>query len=347
MPNRATAQFIREDRMRIKRLHKDDLEQIRPLLERYSFKPYSWFSGMNKECLCDNLIFEIQTLLEDKRNRLLAAYDRTGRLQGMASIQWLDWDTGHFDVPMGLIPHFIVPSERGEGWVQVERILLTLFQAIEEEAREIGIKHLTIKPHTGEIFVAQAAIRHDYELMDSRCCYGADLVAKPPPPVPNPNLFIRKADEKDLPELIELTRNAFFLNTDRFHNDPALSRDRATDLYIKWIKNSFTVLGRDIWVAEIEDYIAGYMTAKRHSTKDPILNRRVGELELACVSPRARKQQVYRTLFVKALQEIRADYGIEIVQEITQMDNFYVQWAWLPLGFKPVAYFYALRKVFR
>jgi dTDP-4-amino-4,6-dideoxy-D-galactose acyltransferase len=139
---------------------------------------------------------------------------------------------------------------------------------------------------------------------------------------------IREARPEDVPSLRRIAAASH--HASRFYADPHFERERCDELYATWIQNSCADGGGTaVWVAEIEERPAGYVTALLAGPES-------GEIGLIAVAHEAQGRGLGHLLIGRALEDLAAR-GASRVSVVTQGRNLRAQRLYQRLGFSTEA----------
>jgi len=137
----------------------------------------------------------------------------------------------------------------------------------------------------------------------------------------NQDYSIIEATEKDLNTLMDIARNSFFFN--RPYNDPFIPKEKADELYARWIENSVKGKVADsVLVYKEKDTILGFITMQKK-----------GHIPLIAVDKEKRGKGIAKKLLNAALQKIE-EWFVEEVEIETQIQNIPALRAYQASGFK-------------
>lgn len=155
-------------------------------------------------------------------------------------VEFLDWDSKFFNKRIARITTDTMSELEAtaiEDWAIKEKIDCLYYLAGGQE------KGATV-----------AAENHGFHFVDLRVTHKKDLTK--PEKEFIPQWHIHHADEKDLPILKTMAKEAFQLS--RFHIDKQFDQNRADELYEVWIENDLCTKGHDVWVISIDGQLGAY-----------------------------------------------------------------------------------------
>lgn len=319
-------------KFKISVLEKSRVNELKPLITNYRFKPYREYD-IPQERLINYVLDEVKHALSCENGTVLVGEEK-GELVGFVSASRLDWDSKHFGVEMARIEHLVAEDAYPKSF----DIKLALLSGLLKETLQKHFQHLTAKVHTEDISSVHALESKGFRIMDTRVSYALDLHkgythARRYLSQFDNQYVVREFRESDLKHLKRIARESYVtgrIATDRFHADPSLPKEKSDELYVQWIVNSCRGLADIVFVAEIDGIPVGYSTYKILKS----LNRKIGKkfvlAEIGAVAPSARRKGVYRNLISSALDWLAE--RVDIVERGTQIGNYVVQKVWMGFG---------------
>ncbi len=144
------------------------------------------------------------------------------------------------------------------------------------------------------------------------------------------DITIRIAQEKDIPELQDLTQGIF--HHSRFFNDPRIAPDMAHKIYREWVKNCVTKkVAYETLVAECEGKICGFIGMKDN-----------GHVSLIGVGAGSQGKGIGKQLVYAALEKF-IEWGLPEAVIETQATNIPAIRAYQSCGYKMFATYVTLR----
>jgi RimJ/RimL family protein N-acetyltransferase len=248
---------------------------------------------------------------------------------GTAAWRALDWDTEQFGIPAARLDLL----ETSGSYTDARAHKRELLTAVLAECREGGIRHLSARVDTGDLATIPALEEAGFELIDGIQTFLLRIKGNPMPAPSGTRLF----EPKDLPEILEIGRTAFFF--DRFHADPALPAVVADRVNEAWTRNCCLGIAADaVVVAEEEGRVASYVTCQADS------QARNGIIVLVATAVWARGRGAARRASGAALHWF-AERGIETVEVGTQLRNIPAARLYESLGFRLTRTSLTFRKV--
>ena len=108
-----------------------------------------------------------------------------------------------------------------------------------------------------------AALAQSFRLVDLRVTLGVSLPPLTDETPKSPPVLVRSAMASDINMLKAIARVSH--RDTRFYVDDHFDRERCDELYAVWIEKSFLGWAEQVFVAEVADVIAGYITCHSHA----------------------------------------------------------------------------------
>jgi hypothetical protein len=143
---------------------------------------------------------------------------------------------------------------------------------------------------------------------------------------------VRNFVEADRPELERIARASFMAFGGHYHRDPRLDGALATEGYVEWALSATRDPTFDVLVAAPDGRPAGFLTLRRGSSFEIVLNG---------VAPEQQRGGVYDRLVKAAGASARSGGATEIFSS-TQLTNLGPQKVWARNGLEPAESFYTL-----
>ena len=156
------------------------------------------------------------------------------------------------------------------------------------------------------------------ELIDGLLTFGLDIsdLSLPKPPGA---FHLRLATPDDAERTAQLAYTAYA--QDRFHADPAISKERADSLHACWLRNSCTGQAADaVIIAEDENDLLGFVTCKLNRDTTTHFGSPTGTIALVATAEAARGRGVGKQATLAALRWMRGQ-GVAFVEVGTQIRN--------------------------
>lgn len=166
---------------------------------------------------------------------------RDGEAAGFAGLVPQAWESDHFGLAMGSVPHLLgpaAPAPRAE-------VCDAMLGRVESEARARGLEHLSLRLDAGDAGGLHAAQRRGWRQVDTLVTWVHDSQALPAPEEPDAafeKVTLRREDLARVPRAELAALEAFMRRAyriDRFHADLRLPAERSDELYVAWFHRVF------------------------------------------------------------------------------------------------------------
>jgi dTDP-4-amino-4,6-dideoxy-D-galactose acyltransferase len=211
--------------------------------------------------------------------------------------EYLEWDSEFFGCH---VARLTVPQLDPQLWV-----------AVEAWCRSRGIDCLYYLCDAHDLTSIHTAENQDFRLVDERLTLVHDLRILPAGVNGTSPSRVRLCLPEDLPSLRAIARSSHV--DSRFYHDGGFSRSRCDALYETWIERSCLGAREEVFVAELNSQVVGYVTCLR---PEPT----AGLIGLLAVAPDALGQGLGHTLIQRALHWF-AGQGLSHVRVVTQGRN--------------------------
>lgn len=319
--------------MKIYPLEKSQLNDIRPLVQNYQFKPYKEYK-IKQNLLERYVVDEISRILSHEENLVLVA-EQKKRIAGLTSLERLDWDSKHFGIKMAKIGYLIAKYEYTQAFDVKCELIHHILASCKRE-----ISHVSARVRKEDLSSIHALEREGFRLMDVLVTHCLDL-RKTKLVRLEDKWPVREVNADDVPRLAEIATECFKdkpVAIGRFHADPSLPKEKCDDLYVEWLLNSCNRAVKKsvdtVLVAEMEGVPVGFSVCKIHRSLKRRLGVGIGSVILTGVARSARGKSVHSSLLNAALRWF-AD-KVDIVEVGSQVSNYAVQRAWNKLSFKMI-----------
>lgn len=215
-----------------------------------------------------------------------------------SSCTLLDWDTSFFSSRVARLT--------------AERLSVPAIRRALEWCSDQGVSTLYYLCPASDVSSRQQAESSGFHLVDIRITLRRDF-RTPSEPRHSPSQ-IRPWKAGDLPELKTLAAASH--HDTRFYSDPFFPRDLCDRLYSTWIERSCLGYDNQVWVAENNGHIAGYITAS--------ISEKRGQIGLLAVSEQERGIGRGAALIGHAMDWFH-ESGASSVQVVTQGCNVKAQ----------------------
>lgn len=321
------------NKIRVSTLPADQIDRVKPLLEKSRQKPYRFLlpSKLRVSLLNSFWLREIEDLCLDGQGEVFIATEK-GKTVGTLVYSDLPWDTRIVGVKMGTLKYIIVEPDIA----QKQEIAKKLLSQVMEWAVSLGIEFLLCRTYGDDLTITHMLEQKGFLLMDTLLDYVYDLQREPLQSVPHPPLrpgtVIRSAVEDDIEELIAMAQAAFRDHFGRFHSDERIPRHRATQIYEEWMRSSCQGYADWILVAEVRGKIAGCSVWKKPSSLQRGLGIQVGHYSIGAIHPDYHGQGLFSAL-TRAGMEL-FDGVADYIEGPTDINNHPVQRAYTKLHWR-------------
>ncbi len=186
------------------------------------------------------------------------------------------------------------------------------------QAGEQNIQHLSARVDAGDLAAIHALEHAGMELIDGLLTFALDITDLSLRKLPN-TFHLRLAISDDAERTAELARHAY--RQDRFHADPAISRERADSLHACWLRNSCAGQAADaVIIAEEGQELLGFVTCKLNRDTTAHFGAPTGTIVLVATAEAARGRGVGKQATLAALRWMRGQ-GVQFVEVGTQIRN--------------------------
>lgn len=302
-----------------------DIDDLCPIVEGWRYKPYHYFPSIEEKDIYRYCLAEIGDAVSRDDGIFIRAY-KNSKCVGFLCFTHLSWDSAIYNLKMGRID-FLFSEGDYLTQLEVNRALLThLFNM----TRNRGYYHISAKSDSRDLAGIHAFIGKGYLLMDTMMKYVYNMRFEVS--TPECDLLIRSFEEKDLAEVLELTYLIFNDHFDRFHLDPSLSKEKSTELHIKWVENSCRGYADVVLLAEINERIIGFHTCRFSKKLQDIIGLRVGVNDLGGVHPNCRSKGIITSINREAIKILKGK--LDYVEAPVHVHNLPVQRALSKVGYR-------------
>lgn len=268
-----------------------DVDAARALAAEYPYPDYRCYRLFKDDFASDYLAHCVERFLKDPDHVAFLA-TAGGKPVGFAGASRSLWDSNHFGLEMGGVPHLLVCGPDADRLETADVLLGAVVAAM----RELGIQHLNIKIDTEDLKALAAAQKRGFFLVDTLVTY-VDVAARPPAarPKKDPALVVTTCrkdtfdqfKKEDLKPLAEFLRKAYRI--DRFHADARLPAERSHDVYVEWFWNVFNGEWADgVHVIRKEGKIVGFLGLQFFKDIQDLYGVKIAGRGFSAVLPEAR-----------------------------------------------------------
>ncbi|MCX6553036.1 MAG: hypothetical protein NTY02_18880 [Acidobacteria bacterium] len=205
-------------------------DALQALIGDHEFRPYRNYRVLSRKRQDAVMRAEIQKALGSAGAQALTVR-HDWHMAAAVVFQPLEWDTAFFGVPMARLSHLLRAPDAARDVLEVA------IDASLAHARDLGIAHVTARADVADAEGVAALESRGFLLMDALMTYIYHPKRDLPPPVKEMGL-LRPYRAEDLPQILDITREAFHGFRGRFHLDPHLPDDRCDELYIEWARGA-------------------------------------------------------------------------------------------------------------
>jgi RimJ/RimL family protein N-acetyltransferase len=307
-------------------LDPQEIELAAPLIRASEFGPYQYLKLIKNADYKGYTFFKLRELGDDDQTQFYVV-PGNGNIGGLASLKSLPWDEQIFKMKMATIPHLLTSGS----YEEQNRIASKLICKIIEECQSREIKHISVRIDNREMAAIHALEENGFKLMDILTYNLLDMNIVPHKTITAPYI-LREFQSEDIDDIMEVARQGFTDYVDRFHLDPGFSHSHSDDLYAEWARNSCLGYADNVFVAEKDKTIIGFITAKIHRDVEEYTKLRLGEIPLVVIPPESRRLGFFPNLVDCCMNWLKHHADMTLAK--TLINNFQVQRICQNLGFK-------------
>ena len=243
---------------------------LETLIAAYSYHPYRHYRILSKRRQRELLSLELRQALEAESSSVyVAARDRDSPVRSACVFRELPWESEIFGLSMARLDCLLGTDVDPDA-------LRLLVDAVIDAARGAGVDHLAARVDIADWETIHALEDHGFRLMDSLVTYIYRHNEPTPRDVRNMGL-LRPYAPRDRAQVLEIAAESYADFRGRFHNDPHLSKERATAMYVEWARRCVDGdWAEEVFVTENgRGYLHGFATFRRI---EPV--SRVGRVEV-------------------------------------------------------------------
>ena len=291
------------------------------------FNPYKIY-GVSQDLYVKSVISELSLSISNG-GFVLVAKEGT-EIVGLVSLKRSEWDSKHFAIEISKVDHLLSSGNYLESTNIKQRLITDLLAWCSKHL----LLHVSARVNKEDLSSIHALESKYFRLMDILVTYSIDF--RKHPKIDTENQYqIRKARPEDSSILEKMALDCFeytALATDRFHADPTLPKPKSSELYAKWLLNSFSDPYSEVFVAELSGKPVGFNICNINRSLADIIGLRVGTMALIAVDFSARNKSVAKSLLNASLLWF-AD-KVDVVETGGQVSNFAIQRAWNSVGLR-------------
>lgn len=172
----------------------------------------------------------------------------------ITSGRYLEWDSDFFEEQSYQVNIIDLSSNRRPSMYPVALIDSTL-----RELGQKGADFASSRVDGQDVYKIRSLEANGFRVYDISCVFASSRnPAHTSRSATSVEPMIRRSEERDLWDLITLSSNAF--SFDRFHEDTRFGKERADALHGIWIRNLFYSEKTNVFVADLDGEIVGYVT---------------------------------------------------------------------------------------
>jgi hypothetical protein len=308
-----------------------NLNNIQSVLTASPFKPFRYISkGIESEI--NHFWFNrITDSLKSDKSQLIEI-NSGDRLEGFILINDLPWDSRILKTNMACISEFVLnPNCNSKELVAGE----VLEKAI-AVAKNDGYQFLLCKVYTNDLVAIHALEKAGFLLVDTLLEYEVDFRKTPFNDIheqnPSEDIIIRFAKMKDELEISELAKAAFANHFGRYHSDPRIPRNLATQVYAEWMHSSLRGYADHFVIADVAGKIAGLSIWKKTSDLEKTLPVRISHYSIGAILPDYFGKKLFSILSFEGMKLLNKES--DIIEVSTHINNYPVQRALTRLGWQ-------------
>ena len=308
-----------------------NFSKIEPILATSPFKPFRYAAkGVEREM--DQFWFNrISNSLHAESSQFIEM-NYGDQLDGFIVINDLLWDSNIFKTRMASISEFVLDSNCS----RKELVAGELVEKAIISAKNDGYKFLLCKVYTDDLVTIHALERTGFLLVDTLLDYYVDFRKTPFNKIPEQNpaedTIIRFARLEDGNELTELAKASFVNHYGRYHSDPRIPRNLATQVYVEWMHSCLRGYADYFVLAEIEGKIAGLSIWKKTSDLEKTIPVRINHYSIGAIHPDYFGKKLFSLLTYEGMKLLNQES--DIIEGPTHINNYGVQRGYTRLGWQ-------------
>lgn len=296
------------------------------MIKAAEYGPYHYLAGMKNADVTGYTFFKLEEQPKDGVTQYFTILEN-GQMHGLASLKSLPWDEKIFRMKMATIPYLVAQGN----YRRKKDIISMLISGIMEDCHTSGIRHVSARIDSRDMPAIHALEENGFKLMDilTYNLLDMDMISHKLVRAP---YILREHQKEDIEEIMEVARYGFSDYIDRFHIDPGISHEHSDTLYAEWARNSCLGYADNVFIAQKDSKIIGFITAKIHKDVTPYAKSKLGEIQLGGIFPESRRLGVFTNLVDCCLNWLKGRADMTLAK--TSIDNFGVQRVCQKLGFK-------------
>ncbi len=251
-----------------------------------------------------------------------------GELQGLYSLERLDWDSKVFSRNMWKM-ELIINTNISDDIYKLREDLI-------KECKKHKIDHISCRIRSKDSNSAYFLEQMGFKITGSIIRFGTDLRSYEVKNGENnsfTSISIRPYEDTDYYKVLNVVKEVFYDYPNRFRNDNSFTKKQCEKFYLEWASNSMKGFADLVIVAEKDNNILGFSTLKY---KKPFYNDEVviAEGQLAGVLNTCRGHDLNTQMLIKRLN-ISHQYA-DFYEVGTQIYNYASQRTFYKCGLKPM-----------
>ncbi len=308
-----------------------NLNNIQSVLTASPFKPFRNISkGIEREINQFWLNRITDSLISD--NSLFIEINSDDQLEGFIVINDLPWDSKILKTNMASISEFVLNPNCTSKELVADELLEKAIAAAKNE----GYQFLLCKVYTNDLVVIHALEKAGFLLVDTLLEYEVDFRKTPFNDIHeqkrSEDIIIRFAKMDDELEISELAKAAFANHFGRYHSDPRIPRNLATQVYAEWMHSSLHGYADYFVLAEVNGKIAGLSIWKKTSDLEKTLPVRISHYSIGAILPDFFGKKLFSILSFEGMKLLNRES--DVIEVSTHINNYPVQRALTRLGFQ-------------
>jgi ribosomal protein S18 acetylase RimI-like enzyme len=299
------------------------------LLDAWPFKPFRWWPGPSQAQLSALAVHRVGALLQKPQNRSWTIR-RGGNLTALGILQPLDWDSRVLGVPAARVDLFAAGEYRDRAASAGALLDAALAQAVAE-----GVQHVSVRVDAEDDAAVHCLERRGFLNVDALMTFGASLGSLPARHEPPLNVVVRPAEPADTEAVCQIAAASF--RDGRFHSDPSIAPQVATDVYRTWASACCERRAADETLVALDDgRLAGFVACRVQADTSTYLDQSIGAIVLIATAAGSRRRGVGAALVSAATGWFRSR-GATAAEVGTQLRNIAAGRLYEQSGFRLVS----------
>lgn len=307
----------------------ENIECIKPILNAFTFKPYSYYPNISSEKIVKFLYDDILTSIRSQDSVLFAA-KKNDSIIGIAFYTKLPWESNILKINVASIKYLCTHPEISGS----SDIIQGLIDEVVRYGRQEGDHLLVCKTNTKDIVSIHSLENRGFILMDTLLDYTFDFRKIQIESVKKPNIVenfqILLASDNDIDQLVRVAHSAFSNHFGRFNVDEKIPHEKGILIYEEWIKSCVKGWADFTIIAKIDNKIVGYSAWKKPSVLEQKLEIRIGHYSICGIDPEYSGLGLFGTLTHEGMSRLSG--FSDIIEGPTHINNYPVQKSYTKLG---------------